>query len=655
MLTITWQEEIALLKQDLRKEIKKISGHSEINIPNHICINNLKSKLERLDEIEKILSIEKYTIAFIGTVGQGKTTAICHLFNLISDFHVSQITKELLSTGSGKTTICEVIIKAAEKTYIEIEPYTVEEMENLIFEFCDYIADKNNTQSDQKIIISTEIQRAIRNIIKMNFHNKTIYDDGVKNRPKRIDTAKENFDLFGFDEFKKLAFNNANLESRTTNKIEFDNQKNEQEWIKNTFAAINNVELQEFAIPRKIYLYVSYDVLSGSNLSQFDSVVDTKGLDENPIRKDLQKYIENQDTICLFVTPFNDAPEANIRNLIGYHLTSKSKDFHHRFVTLVLPHKNQPEQVNGCDGDWDTGIQIRKEEVQATFKNLNLDFFQENILFYDAFRYYGNDIYSQEDVQADKNEFLEAIAEVVQRRRNILLDEIKNIQESFTRIKNGDALTGSESKAIENAIHKIKDLRYLNKRVPSFVYKDFIDKYIEYYRTVYLAWNTKHAIHRNFGYYEPRNIDIYYDMRVIAEGINEDEMLKKFTKQAKQELENILNELTSANESLKTLIPELVIQFNSFYDNFISEVGVEIQYEAIKKLSPQNEDSEFWTALIKEKGRERPQGEKYVDNVCQTLKHELETEQNLNIFLEIKAGQYWAELVTKILSFFGEK
>ncbi|MCC5667379.1 hypothetical protein LC653_26735 [Nostoc sp. CHAB 5784] len=654
MLTITWQEEIASLKQDLTKEIKTISGNSEINIPNHICINNLKSKLERLDEIEKILSIEKYKIAFIGTVGQGKTTAICHLFNLISDFHVSKTTKELLSTGSGKTTICEVIIKAAEKSYIEIEPYTVDEMENLIFEFCDYIADKDDIQADQKIIISTEIGRAIRNIIKMNYHNKTNYD-GVRNRAKRIDTAKENLDLFGFDEFKKLALNNANLESRTTNKIEFDNQKNEQEWIKNTFAAINNVELEEFAIPRKIYLYVSYDVLSGSNLSQFDSIVDTKGLDENPIRKDLQKYIENQDTICLFVTPFNDAPEANIRNLIGYHLTSKSKDFHHRFVTLVLPHKNQPEQVNGCDGDWDTGIQIRKEEVQATFKNLNLDFFQENILFYDAFRYYGDDIYSQEDVQADKNEFLEAIAEVVQRRRNILLDEIKNIQESFTRIKNGDALTVSEIKAIENAIHKIKDLRYLNKRVPSFVYKDFIDKYIEYYRTVYRAWNTKHAIHRNFGYYEPRNIDIYYDIRVIAEGINEDEMLKKFTKQAKQELENILNELTSANESLKTLIPELVIQFNSFYDNFISEVGVEIQYEAIKKLSPQNEDSEFWTALIKEKGRVQLPGENYTKNVCRTLKHELETEQSLNIFLEIKAGQYWAELVTKILSFFGEK
>ncbi|WP_375472328.1 hypothetical protein [uncultured Nostoc sp.] len=679
MLTITWQEEIASLKQNLKKEINKLSSHSEINIPNHICINNLKSKLERLDEIEKILSIEKYKIVFIGTIGQGKTTAICHLFNLISDFNVSKTianksrnvieTKELLSTGAGKTTICEVIIKAAGKTYIEIEPYTVDEMENLIFEFCDYIADKDkdNPQADQKVIISKEIERAIRNIIEMKLQYKTIYES-EKKKTEIIDPAKEKFDLLGFDEIKKVALNNAKLESRTTTKIEFNNQNNEQEWIKNTFAAINNVEFDKFAIPRKIYLYVSYDVLSGSNLSQFDSVVDTKGLDENPIRKDLQKYIENQDTICLFVTSFNDAPEANIRKLIGYHLTSKSKDFHHRFVTLVLAHKNQPEKVHGCDGDWDTGVQIRKEEVQATFRNLNLDFFIENILFYDALRYYrddivklNTDIYSEEDVQAEKNEFIEAIVGVVERRKNILLDEIKDITESFTRIKNGDALTGSEIKAIEKAIQKIKNLRDLSKRVPSFVYKDqgldkgFVTKYVEHYRTVYPAWNTKHAIHRNFGSYEPRNIDIYYDMRVFAEGIDEDEMLKKFTKEAKQELENILNDLTSANESLKTLIPELVIQFNSLYDNFISEVGKEIQKEAKRKLSPQKEDSDFWTALIKEKGKVRPPGETYTDNVCQTLKHELEKEESLNTFLEIQAVKYWKKLVIKILSFFGEK
>jgi len=670
MLTITWQEEIASLKQNLSKEINKISRNSDINVRNHIYINNLKSKLERLDEIEKILSIDKYKIAFIGTIGQGKTTAICHIFNLISDFAVSNNsgsknenvtgTKELLSTGAGRTTICEVIIKPSEKTYIEIEPYTVDEMENLISEFCEYIANKDNPKTDQRIIISKEIERAIRNIIEMKLGSKTIYV-GKKSKKETIDPAKDEFDKLGLNELKKLAFKNAKLESRTTNQIEFNNQNNEQEWIKNTFAAINAAELKEFAIPRKIYLYVSHDVLSGSNLSQFDSVVDTKGLDENPIRKDLQKYIENQDTICLFVTPFAAAPEANITKLIGYHLTSKSKDFNHRFVTLVLPHKDEPEKVNECDGDYDTGIQIKTDEIQATFEKLNLDFLIENILFYDALRYYRNDLYSEENIQADKDDFIENIAGVVERRQNILLGEIKNIQESFIRIKGGDSLTVSEIEAIKNAIQKIKALENLSQRVPSFVYKDegrdkgFVTKYIEYYCEVYKAWNTKDAIHRNFGFYEPRNIDIYYDMRVFAEGINENEMLKKFTKQPKKELENILNDLTSANESLKTFIPELVVQFNSLYDDFISEVGKEIQKEAKKKLSPQSEDSKFWEALINERGKVRPPGENYTDNVCQTLKHELEKEKSLNTFLEIQAGKYWKKLVIKLLSFFGEK
>ncbi|MHC5674256.1 hypothetical protein [Nostoc sp.] len=135
------QEEITSLKQNLRREIKKLLGASGIN--------NLNSKLERSEQIEKILSIDKYKIVFIGTIGKVKNTAICHLFNLISDFKVSKTingktknvseTKKLLSRGSGRITTCEVIIKASEKTYREIEPYTVDEMENLIFDFCNSI------------------------------------------------------------------------------------------------------------------------------------------------------------------------------------------------------------------------------------------------------------------------------------------------------------------------------------------------------------------------------------------------------------------------------------------------------------------------------------------------------------------------------------
>lgn len=674
MLTIQWQEEIADLQQSLRREITKISGGSEINVIKHICINNLKSKLDRLEEIDKILSIEKYKIVFIGTIGQGKTTAICHLFNLISDFRFSKNingkpkdvieTRELLSTGAGKTTICEVIIKAADKTYMEIEPYTVDEMENLIFEFCDYIANKENPQSEQRIIISEEIQRAIRNVIEMKKITKSV-PDGERNKTITLDKAKELFDEAGIEVLKKTALNNANLESRTCTKIDFNNQSKEKEWIKNIFGDINNARLKDVAIPRKIYLYVSHDVLSCSNLSQFDSVVDTKGLDENPIRKDLQKYIDSQDSICLFVTPFNAAPEANITKLIGYHLTSKSKEFHHRFVTLVLPHKGEPEKVHDSDGDRELGLKIRQDEVQSTFRNLNLEFFQDNILFYDSLRYYRDDIVKvyeeyKEEVQEDKNDLIRAITDVIERRRNRLLDEIKNIRESFGKIKNGDALTVSEIKAIENAIRKIEDVRDLSKRVQSFLYENFVEQYIEFYRITYKAWNTKHAIHINHGYYEPRDIDIYYDVKVFSEGINEDKMLKQFTKGVKQELENILYELTSANESLKTLIPELVKEFYTLYDNFVYEVGTEIQKELKNKLSPNNETQSkqpnFWDKLIAEKGKEkRSKGETYTGNVCEIFTQELEIKINLNKFFQTKAEEHWKKLVDEILSFFGQK
>ena len=668
-----WQKEITSLKKDLNSEISKIERASEITIPNHICINNLKSKLERLEEIEKILSIDKYKIVFIGTIGQGKTTAICHLFNLISEFNGSKTvggkiqnvteTKELLSTGSGKTTICEVVIKASEKTYIEIEPYTVDEMENIILEFCEYIANKDNPEVELKILISKEIVRAIRNIIDLKIGYKTV-TDGDKKRSQLIDQAKVKFEELGLDGFRKFALNNANLESRTATRIEFDNENNDEKlWIKDAFAAINAVQLKEFAIPSKICLYVSYDVLSGSNLSQFHSVVDTKGLDETPIRKDLQKYIDSHDTICLFVTSFSDAPEANIRTLITYHLASKSKDFHHRFVTLVLPRKYEPERVHGADGNWDVGIQIRQEEIHTVFKHSNLEFFQENILFYDALRYYRDDIvklhsdfYTKEDVQADKNEFIESMAGVIERRRDILLGEIKDIQASFVRIKNGDALTETEIKAIENAIQKIKDIKDLSRRVPAFAYDNFIDEYIGYYRTTYKAWNTKHAIHRNCGYYNPRNINIYYDAKVVAEGIDENAMLKKFTKEVKQELENILNDLISANKSLETLIPELIKQFYMLYDkDFINEVGTEMEAELNSRLSPQNEDSAFWNSLIAQKGRPTGKGETYTGNVCLLFTRELEKETDLNTVLKSKTEYHWEKLIIKILEFFGQK
>ena len=309
------------------------------------------------------------------------------------------------------------------------------------------------------------------------------------------------------------------------------------------------------------------------------------------------------------------------------------------------------------------GTDIRREDIQGAFKNLNLEFFPKNIIFYDALRYYNSEItklnselYTEEDVQGDRDDCIQTILEVIEDRQKILQNEVDSISIGFQKIKEGQALTDNEMKVIEIAIQGIKNLRDLSSRVPSFVYEEFIDNFITYYRNSYRAWNTKHAIHRRFGFYEPRNIDIYYDARIVAEGLSEEAMLRKFTKEAKEDLEDILNDLKDANDALETFIPELLIQLDTHYDNFIDEVGISVQkFICEDKFSPQSFESDFWMALINEKGKQRSKGETYTDNISQTFRRELESGENLNLFLQNQANQCWAILIGKVLQFFGEQ
>ncbi|MEH1850165.1 MAG: hypothetical protein V7L11_00400 [Nostoc sp.] len=67
-------------------------------------------------------------------------------------------------------------------------------MESLILEFCEFIANKDNPQSENKTIISQEIERAIRNITELKIINKTIYD-GERRNNLRTDLAKELFEV----------------------------------------------------------------------------------------------------------------------------------------------------------------------------------------------------------------------------------------------------------------------------------------------------------------------------------------------------------------------------------------------------------------------------------------------------------------------------
>lgn len=648
-------EIIESLINSLNSEIEKVG---ELNsIPNHIIRKNLHLKIERLKKIQKVFQIEKYNIVFIGTIGAGKTTAICHLFNLLGEFQVPEKGKnlnktlELLSTGSGRTTICEVIIKAGEKTCIEIDPYSTEKMKKIIIDFCESLSDEREASSEKTDELSTEVQRAVRNIIDFPFKYDTV--DG---KQKRIDTAKEAFNTLGFNDFRDMALLNAQLEKRERTKIEFTGNA-EKVWIEDTFRSINQGERKDFSIPHKIYITVSKNILSGSDLFQFNSIVDTKGIDEIIIRKDLEEYIEKEDTICLFTTAFNSAPETNIRELMKYNLQNKSRDFHQKFSVFVLPRNREPERENGCDGTWESGIEIKKGVIQDVFKNLNLEFFPENIIFFDSLRYYHNGRidpdYGSSDIQKDKNDAIEQIKNIIERRKVLLEKEVQDIKNNFDSITDGRVLSTEEISYINESVKNLKLMRVLGNSIPNFVYDEAIEEFITYYRNHYPAWNTKHAIHRRYGTYDIRDIDIFYDAAIVCEGIDDDRVLKKFTREPKQKILDILGSL-QRHEGLEILMPELIKKFEFNYGLFIQKVGNSVQeFMQDTKFFPQDGYSEFWNALISEKGKPRGPGETYTDNVCLTIRRELESDESLNSFLKTIAEKYWIELVDSTLDYFG--
>jgi len=655
--------QITQLIHQIDEQILSVKN-SENNVYEHLRKKSLESKKSRLTKLKEIFQIDKYNIVFIGTIGVGKTTAICHLFNLISESEKEieinkkrineKITEPLLSTGSGRTTISEVIIKPNDKTFIEIDPYSKEQMQRLIDEFCErfYMEDADYQETET---VSFEIDRAIRSMTNMK-KNQKIKDSSGKE--KTIDVAKETAKKMSKDEFKTLAFKNANLENRKytreESKLFCPQDFSEHKWLSETFQNINKGEESTLSIPQKIYVFISPEILKESELHLFKSVIDTKGIDENSIRPDLMDYIENEENICVFATRFNDAPEKNIRELMKFSLSQRSKNFEQRFITLVLPQKGEVEKENDSDGTWERGISTRKAIIMDVFNNDNLKFDENNVLFYDALGFYDSKgrrdrDYNERDIQDVKNEIIYSLDYTIERRKELLANEVASISDNYSKIISGKGLSDSQIALINETIEKIKSFLDLGIRIQSFVYEEFIDNYIEYYRNHYPAWNTKDAIHRRLGTFPERQIDTYYDAKVVAEGLDDEEMLKKYTKLFKEQLEDLIIKLGESHKDLQSITSEILKRFETDYDAFIKTVGTEFQ----SFLEDKNENNDFWYALINRRGK----GPGYTNDVCTILRRNLEYVDNsvsANRILQEITEQNWKNLVSKILNFFVE-
>lgn len=648
------------LRTKIEQEIaNRISSRNFYDV---LLSKTLRAKLKHLEDIEEITSFEKYKIAFIGTVGAGKTTAICHLFNLLNEQDKSEIESnieitEILKTGVGYTTLCEVELLLSESnSKIQIEPYSENELTDILGIFAEFIQnsvspDKDNPSTPGKQIISPELNRAIRNLINL----KEITQESVVNGRKiikRIDKCKEEYISCGnFESFKNSIVEKAKIKDRVTLEVEYPILfGNEKLWLKKVFDEINSARLSNFSLPKKIYISLSKNIIKESLFDNFESIIDTKGLDANENRKDIDEYIKDKRTICIFTTEYKDAPDTNIRSLLEYHFKDKLANHQTKIVIAVLPQKGQPEAEEGAN-DREDGICIRRGIIQDILSGSGINEIEDsNIIFYDALRYYRKEsnkiIYNENEkskIEEDRNNVTIDLLTTIENRKEFYKKEFDKLEADVNQILNGKGLSVEEENLIIQTQNKINNFSNLNFHN----YKDLTDKFIVYYKSNYAPMTIK-AINRRHGFYDLRGIDIFYD----AQKISAESILRTVTKDYSENILKIFGDLKDDinNDDIGKLIDEIQTQFHYLYKNFIDKISTSIYTFLHDQKLEENTKISFWEDVIDLKGSG------YRERVGATFRDELETiNDNLpntnEYFKSITEGEWKNNVINGVSSY----
>lgn len=349
----------------------------------HEAIENLMTKLpeesatrkqlanhrELFDDAVYYLLNSDQRLAFIGNIGTGKTTAICHLLGLLDG------EEPILSTGSGRTTLCEVEISAGAQLGIEVTPHTEAEVKSYLTDFAQYLHISDTEESDnlESFKLSAEVERALRNMLDLrisrtkNPEGKRITTDNAKNFAENYQSVESLTEGL----LERIDFP-ARHQTRFTN----DDGIDQNEWLHTTFKAINSCTHPSVDLSKHIRILVPVRLFNNINYSL--SVIDTKGVDQTVNRVDIDSYLTDNRTVSVLCCRFNEAPDKTMSGLLKLAKDAGlSQRVAKETVLLILDRDSEAEKVIDIDepvGEKTEGREIRAEQVVNDLKHtLQLD------------------------------------------------------------------------------------------------------------------------------------------------------------------------------------------------------------------------------------------------------------------------------------------
>ena len=443
------------MKKNIDSVIDRIDLMLKTTPESYSTSNQLKAHREFLIDSKDYLEDSNHTIAFIGKVGVGKTTALSKLLNLLDGNG-----NEVLQTGSGRTTVCEVEVRESNRVSIEIEPYSNEEIEKYLEEFHMHIENKtsNKTSQSESFTLSSEIERALRNMLELKI--RRFMENGKR---KRVDDAVELYNKCNSkDEFYQELLHRIDLANRTTTEL-VATTSDYKEWIRSNFEDINNGKNKNISLPKKIIININESPVKIPKINL--SVLDTKGVDETANRQDIESRLKDSRTISVICTSFNDAPDRVSTDILRYMKDSGlTKYISKRIIIFVLDKKGEAESISDLrymditeDMELkEIGREIRKEQIEGSLKN-SLGLEDIDIVFFNSKEDGTEELMSiltnkVLDLRKEHENQVELIIELVDEIEKQI--DTKLSSEAFQTIKNSVSVWIKEAKNIHCNLKK---------------------------------------------------------------------------------------------------------------------------------------------------------------------------------------------------------
>ena len=341
----------------------------------------LVAYLEELHRTVALLLKRDHQIAFVGSIGIGKSTTICRLARLELAEPAKGVSVPVLEAGAGGITLCEVHLRVGPGYGLIIEPRRDDDVRNDVIDFAEHLlrpdALANNepeADSDSQGI-SKELERAIRNMSGLKVrrekqpNGKTIRRDDAKNLSSKTGNIRE----LVVDVLTRME-----LHKRDRRDIWHDasSGKPPLEWLKDTFEEINNGRHPDFTLPKRIEVVVPEPLLGASDVTV--RLIDTKGIDRTAARPDLEVHLDDPHTIAVLCSGFNNAPAAEARLLLERARESGVRQLEARTALLVLPRPNESLAVKDEAGTRVAtsaeGYELKGEQIELSLQPLGSHF-----------------------------------------------------------------------------------------------------------------------------------------------------------------------------------------------------------------------------------------------------------------------------------------